>query len=163
MIYPCYPGGPNDYIALVLAGDSWDTLLAVSGRSELIGDERYATEEARLDNLEEVEEIISEWTSTRDKYELMNELGDLGIACGAVQDTSEILHDRQLIERSMVVEMDDPSRGSYKMIGCPIKLSSLDVVIKPPPLLGEHSREILSQILGMDNTTLEKLEREGVI
>ena len=163
LIYPCYPGGPNDYIALVLAGDSWDTLLAVSGRSELIGDERYATEEARLDNLEEVEEIVSEWTSTRDKYELMNELGDLGIACGAVQDTSEILHDRQLIERSMVVEMDDPSRGSYKMIGCPIKLSSLDVVIKPPPLLGEHSREILSQILGMDNTTLEKLEREGVI
>ena len=163
MIYPCHPAGPNDYVALVLAGDSWDTLLAVMGRDDLIGDERYATQEARHQRPREVEEIVSQWTSTKTKHEIMETLSDLGIPCGAVQDTCEVLQDPHLREREMVVEMNDPSRGKYLALGCPIKMSSNKVTIKPPPLLGEHSGEVLSALLGLGQEELAGLKDRGVI
>jgi formyl-CoA transferase len=163
MIFPCHPGGDNDYVALVLAGDSWDTMLALMGRSELIGDERYATDDARRERPEEVSEIVCGWTVTKGKYEIMKTLTDVGIPCGAVQDTREILDDPHLREREMVVEVDDPARGKYSAFGCPIKIASNPVQILPPPLLGEHSAEVLSSLLGMSSTELAELEDAGVI
>ena len=163
MIYPCHPGGPNDYVALVLAGDSWDALLAVMGRDDLIGDERYAAQEARYQRPGEVEEIVSQWTSTKTKYEIMETLGVLGIPCGAVQDTSELLEDPHLREREMVVEIADPARGKYLALGCPIKVSSNKVTVAPPPLLGQHSEEALSALLGLGQEDLAGLKGRGVI
>ena len=163
MIYPCHPGGPNDYVALVLAGDSWDTLLAVMGRAELIGDERYATQQARMERPREVEDIITQWTTTTDKHEIMDALTEVGIPCGAVQDTCEVLRDPHLHEREMILDMHDPVRGDYQVIGCPIKIGSNEVKVTPPPLLGEHSGEVLSSLLGFDDATLARLRGSGVI
>ena len=151
MIYPCYPCGPDDYIGLVLSGDSWDTILAVAGRGELIGDARYATDAARRENAREVERIISGWTRTVTKREAMETLVPLGIACGMVQDTREVLDDPHLRARDMVVEVEDAKRGGYTALGNPIKISSNDVAIEPPPLLGEHSGELLGSLLGLDD------------
>ncbi len=163
MIYPTHPGGHDDYVALVLAGDSWDTLLAVMGRAELIGDERYATGEARQQRGEEVSEIICRWTATKGKHDIMRLLTEAGVPCGAVQDTCEILEDPHLREREMVVDLDDPVRGKYPVLGCPIKISSNTVKIKPPPLLGEHSDEVLTELLGFDGEKLGALRHSGVI
>ena len=163
MIYPCHPGGPDDYIGLVLSGDSWDTILAVAGRAELIGDERYATHEARCENAAEVEKIISGWTRTITKREAMEILVPLGVACGMVQDTSEVLDDEHLRARDMVVEMDDERRGEYLVLGNPIKIASNDVGIEPPPLLGEHSREVLGSLLGLGEADVRRLREDGVI
>ncbi len=163
MIYPCHPGGPDDYIGLVLSGDSWDTILAVAGRSELIGDERYATDEARRKHAAEVEEIISGWTRTITKREAMDSLVPLGVACGMVQDTSEVLDDEHLRAREMVVEMDDAKRGEYLALGNPIKIASNDVGIERPPLLGEHAGEVLESLLGLDGFEVERLRDGGVI
>ena len=163
MIYQCHPGSSNDYIALVLAGDSWDTLLAVMGREELIGDERYATHEARQQRPDAVEEIISGWTRTKNKHEIMTTLTAVGVACGAVQDTCEVLDDPHLAEREMIVEMHDPARGDYKLVGNPIKVASNQVDLKPPPLLGEHSEEVLSGLLGFAPERLDELKNAGVI
>ena len=163
MIYPCYPGGPDDYIGLVLSGDSWDTILAVAGRSELIGDARYATDEARRENAREVERIISGWTRTVTKREAMETLVPLGIACGMVQDTREVLEDPHLRARDMVVEVEDANRGGYTALGNPIKISSNDVAIEPPPLLGEHSGELLGSLLGLDEAAIGRLRGEGVV
>jgi formyl-CoA transferase len=163
MIYPCKPGGPNDYVALILAGDSWDTLLALAGRPDLIGDARYATQEARVQRPLEVEEIISSWTKTKTKYEVMKELSDLGIPCGAVQDTCEVLGDPHLKAREMIIDMHDPARGEYQVIGCPIKIGSNELTIKPPPQLGEHSDEVLSSLLGMGDDEIAKLKEGEII
>ncbi|MCI0440721.1 MAG: CoA transferase [Chloroflexi bacterium] len=163
MIYPCKPGGPNDYIALVLAGDSWDTILALAGRADLIGDERYATSEARQQRGREVEEIISSWTTTLTKHEAMKALGELGVACGAVQDTYEVLADPHLKARDMVIDMHDPARGDYQVIGCPIKLGSNEVTVNPPPLLGQHSEEVLASLLDMGDDEIVRLKEAGVI
>ena len=163
MIYPCHPGGPDDYIGLVLSGDSWDTILAVAGRAELIGDERYATHEARCEHAVEVEEIISGWTRTITKREAMELLAPLGVACGMVQDTSEVLDDEHLREREMVVEMDDAKRGEYIALGNPIKIASNDVGVERPPLLGEHAGEVLESLLGLDGSEVARLRDGGVI
>ena len=163
MIYPCYPCGPDDYIGLVLSGDSWDTILAVAGRSELIGDARYATDEARRENAREVERIISGWTRTVTKREAMETLVPLGIACGMVQDTREVLDDPHLRARDMVVEVEDAKRGGYMALGNPIKILSNDVAIEPPPLLGEHSGELLGSLLGLDEAAIGRLRGEGVV
>ena len=163
MIFPCHPGGPDDYIGLVLSGDSWDTILAVAGRAELIGDERYATHEARCEHAGEVEAIISGWTSTITKREAMETLVPLGVACGMVQDTAEVLDDKHLKAREMVVRMEDEARGEYPALGNPIKIASNDVGIEPPPLLGEHADEVLESLLGLDGSEVARLRDDGVI
>ena len=163
MIYPCSPEGPDDYIALVLSGDSWDTILAVAGRAELIGDARYATHEARCENAAEVEEIISGWTRTITKREAMDILAPLGVACGMVQDTAEVLADPHLRAREMVVDMEDGARGEYIALGNPIKIASNETEIEPPPLLGEHSGEALGSLLGLGSEDVERLRDKGVV
>ncbi|MCL0029154.1 CoA transferase [Dehalococcoidia bacterium] len=163
MLYPCKGGGPNDFVVLMLAGDSWDTLLALAGRAELIGDPRYATEEARAERPLEVEGIITAWTRTRTKQEAMRTLTEVGIPAGAVQDARDVLEDPHLVEREMIVSIHDPARGEYKIIGCPIKIDTNRVVIEPPPLLGQHSDEVLSSMLGMPEDKLADLHADKII
>ncbi len=163
VIYPCKPGGPNDYVAIVMAGDSWDSILALAGRPELIGDSRYATHEERQRRLDEVEKIIGTWTRTVTKFEAMEILADLGIPAGAVQDSCDVLDDPHLKEREMVIDLDDPVRGGYKLIGSPIKIDGNDGEILPPPLLGEHSVEVLTELLGITDEDVDLLRDEGVV
>ena len=163
MIYPCKPGGTDDYIAIVLAGDSWDTILALADRADLIGDPRYSTPEAREERPDEVERIITSWTRTITKYEAMQILTELGIAAGAVQDSCEVLEDTHLRAREMVIDIQDPARGDYQIIGCPIKVEGSDVPVTPPPLLGQHSEEVLTTLLGMNAQEVATLREEGVV
>ena len=162
-IFPCRPGGPDDYVAIVLAGDSWDTILALAGRAEIIGDPRFSTAEARAERIDEVEEIVSSWTRTVTKFDAMRTLADLGIPVGAVQDSCEVLEDPHLRARDMVVDLHDPARGDYQVIGCPIKVEGNDVQVQPPPLLSEHSEEVLGELLGMSAERVDALRKEGVI
>ena len=163
MLYPCKPGGPDDYVAIVMAGDSWDSILALADRADLVGDPRYATAEARQNRLDGVEEIIGSWTRTVTKFEAMETLTDLGIPASAVLDSCEVLEDPHLKARDMVVDVHDPARGEYQIIGCPIKVEGNDVDVRPPPLLGEHSEEVLSELLGMSRDEIESLRDEGVV
>ena len=163
LIYPCKPGGTDDYIAIVLAGDSWDTILALADRADLIGDPRYSTHEARAERPDEVEEIISVWTRTITKRQAMRTLTELGIAAGSVQDSCEVLRDPHLKAREMVIDIHDPARGDYQVIGCPIKVEGNDVGVTPPPLLGEHSDEVLTALLGMTAEEVSTLREGGIV
>ena len=163
MLYPCKPGGPDDYVAIVMAGDSWDSILALADRADLIGDPRYATAESRQTRLDEVEEIIGSWTRTVTKFEAMETLTDLGIPASAVLDSCEVLADPHLRARDMIVDVHDPARGDYQVIGCPIKVDGNDVLVQPPPLLGEHSEEVLAELLGMSRKEIQSLRDEGVV
>ncbi len=163
VIYPCKPGGANDYVAIVLAGDAWDTILALADRADLIGDPRYDSHEARLARPDEVEAIVSEWTRTVTKHEAARILTELGIPAGAVQDTAEILNDPHLKARRMAVNVQDHNRGAYQIIGNPIKIAGAEAEITPPPLLGEHSDAVLGEILGMSADEMAALRRDGVV
>ena len=90
--------------------------------------------------------MVSEWTSSRTKREVMEALNEIGVPGGAVLSTADVLEDPHLRAREMVIEVDDPHRGKYLALGCPIKLRSNTVTFAPPPLLGEHSEEVLSTL-----------------
>ncbi len=163
VVYRCSPGGPSDYVSISFGGEAWDSLLAIMGRADLIGDSRYDTQAARSRRPEEVESIVVAWTQRHTKEHVMGVMADAGIPCSAVLDTRELLDDPHLIERRMVMEVDDVHRGNYKTIGCPIKTSLGESAISPPPLLGEHTHEVLSSLLKLDSKAIADLEEANVI
>jgi formyl-CoA transferase len=78
-------------------------------------------------------------------------------------DTGDIVSDRSLRDSDMIVEVDHPQRGSYLTVGCPVRLSDSPVEIVRSPLLGEHSRDVLETVLGMDSAEVEGLSQQGLI
>ena len=122
-----------------------------------------ATAESRWENRETLEAIVTDWTKQRTKHEVMKILGDAGVPCGACQDTGEILADPHLREREMIVDLDYPTRGAFQTVGSPIKLSDSPVTVTRPPLLGEHSADVLSELCGVDADTISRLRKAGVI
>lgn len=163
LVYPCAPGGPDDYVLIFPRGDMWDLLMATVGREDLIGDERFEDYEARSKHADEAEAIISEWTRQRTKYEAMETLAGAGILAGATLNPHDILEDEHLAAREMVVTVEDPVRGDYQMIGCPIKLSDQKMEVTRAPRLGEHTEEVLMSILGCTPEDVIELREQGVV
>jgi formyl-CoA transferase len=161
--YPCAPGGPNDYIFVFAQQQMWKAFCGAIERPDIIDDPRYATTEARWENRDTLNPIIEGWTRQKTKHEAMKILGDAGVPCGACQDTGEIFEDPHLKEREMVMDLDYPPRGTYQMVGCPVKLSASPADIKRPPMLGEHTDALLGEICGKDPQELARLHDEGVI
>jgi formyl-CoA transferase len=157
-IYPCAPGGPNDYVFInAWERPMWLATLKVIGRPELADDPRFADPKARWENRDALNAIIEAWTGERTKHEVMRLLGAAGVPCGAVQDTGEVLADPHLREREMIVDLDYPTRGTYKTVGCPIKLSDSPPQVTRPPLLGEHTAEVLRELCGVDSDEVARL------
>ena len=145
MIYPCKPGGTDDYIAVVLAGDSWDTILALADRADLIGDPRYSTPEARRRTRRRGGAISSpHGRALSPSTKPCRSLTELGIAAGAVQDSCEVLQD---------TASQGPRDGHRHPGPRPRRLPDNRLPHQsrgqrcasnaPPPLLGEHSEEVL--------------------
>src|SRR5882724_1023831 len=160
--YRCAPGGPNDYVFVFVQQQMWHPLLRAIGRADLIGDARYETGDARWRHKAEVDALVEAWTSERTKHEAMKILAAAGVPCGACLDTGEVLSDPHLRARDMIVEVEHPGRGSYLTVGNPVKLSASPTKITPAPLLGEHRREILTE-LGYTAADIEALEADGAI
>ena len=161
--YPCAPGGPNDYVYIFAQPQMWKPLVNAMGQPELADDPRFATPDARWENREAFAAIMSAWTMQRTKHEVMKVLGDAGVPCGACQDTGEVLADPHLIAREMVVDVDFPTRGTYKTVGCPIKLSDSPAVVQRPPLLGEHTAELLGEICGVAADEVARMKEKGIV
>ncbi len=161
--YPCAPGGPNDYVIILAQPQMWPALTRAIGRPELAEDPRFRTPEARWENRAALDAIVADWTGRRPKHEVMRILGEAGVPCGACQDTGEVLADPHLKARDMIVDIDYPTRGTYQTVGCPIKLSDSPVAVTRPPLLGEHTAELLGALCGVAPDEVARLRREGAV
>ena len=162
-VFKCRPGGYDDYVMIHMRGDAWDTVLAIIGREDLIGDERYATDELRSQRADEVEAIVTEWTSTHTKYDAFETLAAAGVWSGAVISPEEVLTNEHLLAREMIVDVEDPVRGDYKMIGCPVKMERSPAKVTAAPRYGEHTDEILTGVLNVSPDELPELRKHGVI
>lgn len=158
----CSPGGPNDYIYVIVQPPGWPKIAELIGRPELADDSEWATPEARLNKLDKMFQMIEEWTSQHDKWAVMDTLNAVNVPCGPILSTKELLEDKTLADLGAVVEVEHPTRGSYKTVGCPIKLSDSPVEIVASPALGEHNVEVL-QGIGIDPSEIEELKEAGVI
>jgi formyl-CoA transferase len=159
----CKPGGPNDYIYVIIQPQVWPALAALIGRRELIDDPEYATPETRLDKLDHVFALIQEWTQQYTKFQAMELLNDIDVPCGPILDIKEMIEDKALAERGIIVEVEHPQRGVFQTVGCPLVLSDSPVEVQTSPLLGAHTEEILTGLLGYDMAVVDQLRAEGVI
>ena len=165
-IYPCKGGGPNDYVYVYTSRanpEHWRRLLGVIGREELIGDPRFETSEARLENEAEVDAMVSAWTRQHDKVEAMRVIGAAGIPAGAVLDTGELLADETFHRRGILQTVRHPTVGEYAMPAWPVRFAGTPPPLRPAPLLGEHTADVLRGWLGLDADAVGALRGGGVV
>jgi formyl-CoA transferase len=158
----CAPGGPNDYVYVIIQPPVWAPLARLIGRPELVDDPAFATPEARLPHLDEMFAIIEQWTQQFTKFEVLDKLNAIDVPCGPVMSTKDLLNDPSLRARGMIAEVEHPERGTFATVGCPLVLSDTPVEIRSSPLLGEHSAEILREI-GWEGSDAPALRAAGVL
>src|SRR5262249_33941129 len=142
---------PNDYVFVHTSNvEMWKALTKVIARPELGDDPRYLTREGRMAAQAELEALVESFCSTRTKHEVMELMGQAGVACGAVLDSTEIMHSEHLRQRGMIVDIEHPARGKMPMPASPIRMSASPVDVTPAPLLGEHNAEIYGKLLGLN-------------
>ena len=159
----CAPGGPNDWIYVIIQPPGWPHYMRLIGREELIDDPEWATPEARLPKLDQCFAMIEAWTMTKTKFEVMDALNALNIPCGPILSMQELSEEPSLRATGTVVEVDHPERGPFLTVGNPIKLSDSPSEVVRSPLLGEHTEEILKGILGYDDRQIAAARDAGAI
>ncbi len=158
----CAPGGPNDYIYIIVQPAGWKPITELIGHPEYAEDPAWATPEARLPKLDKMFALIEEWSSRLTKWEVLDLLNAHDIPCGPILSTKELIEDETLAELGSVVEVDHPGRGRFKTVGCPLRLSDSPVEVAPAPLLGQHTDEVLAS-LGYLPAEVEALRAAGAI
>jgi formyl-CoA transferase len=159
----CKPCGPNDYCYVIIQPQIWPALAQIIGHPELADDPAFATPEARLKHLDEVFALVESWTMLHSKHEVMRALMEVDIPCGPILSMKDLIEDEALIRRGMIVEVPHRERGTFKTVGCPIALSDSPVEVKSSPLLGEHTAEVLREMMGYSDAEMRQLREEGVI
>src|SRR5260370_3457321 len=145
-IYPCKPGGPDDYVYVYTSRTNpvhWRRLLEVIGRKDLSGDPRFAAAAARLKHEPEVDAMIVAWTRQHDKREAMRVLGGAGVPAGAIFDTMELTEDADFEQRGIMQTMEHPTIGPFKMPGWPVRCGGRTPDVKPSPPLWQHTKKML--------------------
>ncbi|TMR98989.1 formyl-CoA transferase [Nonomuraea basaltis] len=158
----CAPGGPNDYIYVIVQPPGWKPISNIIGRPELAEDPEWATPEARLPKLDKMFQLIEEWTIRHDKWTVLDRLNAENIPCGPILSTKELVEDESLRDEGIVVTVDHPERGEFVTVGSPLQLSDSPVDVRTPPLLGEHNQEIYGEF-GVSADELAELKSNGVI
>ncbi|MEO9874200.1 MAG: formyl-CoA transferase [Anderseniella sp.] len=154
---------PNAYTYFITQAAVWEKVCDTIGEPEWKTDPGYATPPARLDKLEQIFERIEQWTKTKSKFEVMEICNPQDIPVGPILSMKEIAEEPSLRETETVVEVDHPERGSYLTVGMPVKLSESPAEVKRSPLLGEHTEEILTQVLGYSADEVDQIRASGAI
>ncbi|UOK73096.1 formyl-CoA transferase [Ancylobacter polymorphus] len=154
---------PNAYIYFITQAQVWKQVCEVIGKLEWIEHPDYAMPAARFSRLNEIFNEIEKWTMTRTKFDVMDILNKVDIPCGPILSMKEIAEDASLYATGTLARVEHPVRGTYITVGNPIKLSDNDVPVERSPLLGEHTEEILKNILKLDQASIDTIKASGAI
>ena len=157
----CKPGGPNDYLYIVVQEHVWAALAKRVGGEALANDPRFDNIDVRRKNQDAMWTLLTEFASDYTKRELMDVLNEIDVPCGPIMSTKDLANDDHVKLREMYVELDHPERGKWYNLGCPIKLSDSPVELERSPLLGEHTNEILADVLGYESGEIDALKQAG--
>ena len=148
---------------MIAQAQAFPTLAKVIGHPEWVDDPDFNTPDARLPRLKHVFAEIEKWTMTLSKMEVMDTLNPLNVPCGPILSMKELAEEPSLRETGTIVEVDHPERGKYLSVGNPIKLSDSQVEVVRSPLLGEHTDEILREVLGYSDEDLQDIWSSGAV
>ena len=154
---------PNSYTYFITQAAVWGSICDLIGKPKWKEHPDYATPAARLSRLNEVFETIEQWTLTKTKFEVMDICNPLNIPVGPILSMKELAAEPSLRATGTVVEVAHPERGSYLSVGCPVKMSDSPVEVVRSPLLGEHTDEILLQVLGYTDDEVSSIREAGAV
>jgi formyl-CoA transferase len=156
----------DGYVAIFTASDRhWHSVARVLGREDLLDDPDYATTPKRAARVEEIDALVSGWTGTRTKAEVMTQLTEAHVPCAPVQTAGEVANDPHLLARGYWADLEHPRRGRIRVPNSPIRLhgAAAGVAARPAPLLGQDTDRVLGELLGLDADELGALHAAGVI
>ncbi len=162
--YRAKGGGYNDWCVIAcFSGEEWVRLAGVMGNPAWAKDPKFDTLNGRIEHQEEMDSAIEVWTQTLQKYELMEVCQKAGVRAMPVQSSEDrVENDPQLRDRGMYTQMEHPMLGTWKFQNAPFKLDKSPAVISgPPPMIGQHNREVFENLLGLTIIEISEAYEDG--
>lgn len=159
-----YPAKDGWIVVAIVTVGQWQRLLEVIGREDLKGVPEYATQFERMKRIDEVDAMLEAWTRQYTVDEMMQRLRAADLACAPVPTFGQVASDPQLASRKMQVDVDQVISGKLRVPGSVFKMSETPGdPTRAAPFLGQHNAEVYSELLGYDEATIGRLQREGVV
>ncbi len=142
----------------------WEKFCQVMEIPDLIHDPRFDENKKRVMNRDQLVPLLEEKIAARDSDAWISKFRGVGMPCGRVNTMDRVFSHPQIKPRNMVVELDHPTARKVKLVGVPVKYSETPGSVRlPPPLLGQHTDQILSELLGYSQEKINGLRKEGVV
>ncbi len=162
--YQSFRTADGYFILAVGNDDQFSRLCGLLGHEEWVSEGGYRTNQQRVQKRSELVPLLDSCFVEQDTAYWLGELEKLGVPCGPINTIDQVFADEQVLARGMRVEAEHPLVGQVPMVGCPIKMSESPVVVdKAPPVLGEHTEQVLADLLGLTDEQREKLRGLGVV
>jgi crotonobetainyl-CoA:carnitine CoA-transferase CaiB-like acyl-CoA transferase len=157
--------GSKDYVIIAVGNDGqFAKYCQVAGRPELATDPRFVKNQDRVRNRAVLVPMLEAVMKSRPKMEWLAALEAAKVPCGAINNLAEVFADPQVRERGMVHQWQHPLAGELNLVASPLKLSRTPVRTDlPPPLLGQHTQEVLREILGWDAAQVDALRAKEIL
>ena len=162
--YQDFPSADGDFILTVGNDSQFRKFVAVAGRAEWADDPRFSTNKMRVANRQELVPLIRQATVFKTTAEWVAQLEAVGVPCGPVNDLAQVFADPQVQARGLALDLPHVLAGLVPQVASPIRMSKTPVEYRnAPPLLGEHTGEVLGRVLGLDAGAVESLRQLGVL
>jgi len=157
--------GSDDYFAFAAGNDAqWAKFCRQVDHAEWATDPRFATNPARLENRVVLVGLLNELFAGRPVAEWLTLCEQIGLPAGPINSIDRVLDDPQILARGMRIEVDHASEGSLPILGSPLAIPTAPAEVRlAPPTLGQHTDDILGELLGYDRTTIAALRKSGVV
>jgi crotonobetainyl-CoA:carnitine CoA-transferase CaiB-like acyl-CoA transferase len=144
--------------------NQWEKLCAVINRPDIQDNPLFATNQDRVANREAMAELLNEAFAARDANDWLDDLQEVGITSGLINTIQDVFNHPQAEAREMKIEIEHPTIGTVEFPGFPYKFSRTPAELhRPPPLLGEHTEEVLKELLGYSPEQVASLYEQGSI
>jgi formyl-CoA transferase len=154
---------PDAYVYFITQAPVWGAICDLIGKPEWKTEANYATPNARLPRLKQIFATIEGWTMTMTKFEVMALCNEHDIPVGPILSMKELAEELSLRATGTVVEVEHPARGQYLTVGNPIKLSDSPADVRRSPLLGEHTDEVLREVLRFSDKEIAAIKASGAL